>query len=452
MRAEIKVPKMGESISEAVVGNFLKQSGVAVKVDEEVLELETEKVNQVLYAPAAGVLTWQVEAGATVAIGQLLGYVDAAAATSQASSSTAAPAAPAAPAASTPRIAAAAPSPAPAAAQAAPPPSVPVQPVAAPAPPPTPAPLPMPTPAPVPKPAAAPKPTPAAAAAVTVTVAAPAPQPQPVSKKPPAKPPEKMTEKVPEKAPEKAPDKPAERVSEQTPTPPPLETRRKMSPIRRVIAQRLVEARQQTAMLTTFNEVDMSAIADIRSTHREHFSEHHGIRLGLLSFFVKATVSALRAFPIFNSYIDGDDIVERHDYAIGVAVGADRGLVVPVLRNCDQLSFADIERQLVDYSTRAHSGRLTLEELQGGGFTITNGGVYGSLLATPLLNLPQCGILGIHKIEKRPVVVNDQIVIRPMMYLALSYDHRLADGKEAVLFLVHIKEHLEDPSRLLLQF
>jgi 2-oxoglutarate dehydrogenase E2 component (dihydrolipoamide succinyltransferase) len=224
-----------------------------------------------------------------------------------------------------------------------------------------------------------------------------------------------------------------------------------MSKIRRLIATRLVEVQQETAMLTTFNEVDMTAVMGLREKYKEAFTKEHGTKLGFMSFFIKASISALQAFPEVNAYIDGEDIVQREYFDIGIAVGTERGLIVPVLRNCDQLTFAGIEKQIENFAAQAKKGSLSVDDLQGGGFTITNGGVYGSLLSTPILNPPQCAILGMHKIMKRPVVVNDEIVIRQMMYLALSYDHRLIDGKEAVSFLVHIKNTLEDPARLLLE-
>lgn len=228
------------------------------------------------------------------------------------------------------------------------------------------------------------------------------------------------------------------------------ETRQKLSRLRKVIGERLMQAQKSTAMLTTFNEADMTQIISLREKCKESFTKQYGVRLGFMSFFVKAVVSALEAYPEFNSYLDGDDLVHREYYDIGIAVGTNKGLFVPVIRNCDQLTFAEIEKALEGFANRAREGALSIEDLQGGGFTITNGGVYGSLLSTPILNPPQVGILGMHKIEKRPVVVNDQIAIRSMMYLALSYDHRIVDGKEAVSFLVHIKEILEDPARLLL--
>jgi 2-oxoglutarate dehydrogenase E2 component (dihydrolipoamide succinyltransferase) len=410
MKNEIRVPPMGESISDALVGAFLKPSGSYVKADEEILELETDKVNQVIYALHSGQLQWLVEPGQRVTIDQVLGNID-----DEAEQPTEAE-----------------------------PPS---------------------------------KPSPSQKLSQKLPAAAADEPKQSVKSVPPvstdelAETSQVQTIKTTESS-AKTTGTSVARISEQQwlseldhtssqaeqskslpikATGPSRETARPMSRIRQVIAHRLVEAQKQSAMLTTFNEVDMSAVMNLRSTHQEAFTKQHAIRLGLLPFFVKATVSALRAFPILNSYIVGEEIIERHYYSIGLAVGTDRGLVVPVVRECDKLSFAQIEQQLADYATRARKGRLTVEELQGGGFTITNGGVYGSMLSTPLLNLPQSGILGMHKITKRAVVIEDQIVIRPMMYLALSYDHRLIDGKEAVLFLMHIKEHLEDPARLLLE-
>jgi 2-oxoglutarate dehydrogenase E2 component (dihydrolipoamide succinyltransferase) len=224
-----------------------------------------------------------------------------------------------------------------------------------------------------------------------------------------------------------------------------------MSPIRRRIASRLVEAQTSAALLTTFNEVDMSAVKQLRASHGESFEKRHRVRLGFMSFFVKASVEALRQFPEINALIDGDDIVYRRYYDIGVAISTDKGLVVPVLRDADRLSFAQIEQAIEDLSKRARAGELKVEELQGGTFTITNGGVFGSLLSTPIVNPPQSGVLGMHAIQDRPVVLNNQIVIRPMMYIALTYDHRIVDGREAVTFLKRIKETIEDPARLLIE-
>lgn len=228
------------------------------------------------------------------------------------------------------------------------------------------------------------------------------------------------------------------------------EERVRMTKLRQTIARRLKEAQNTAAILTTFNEADMSAVIEARNRHKELFEKKHGVRLGFMAFFVKACVKALKEIPAVNAEIDGEDIIYKDYYHIGVAVGTERGLVVPVLRNADMLSFADIEKTIADFGRRAREGKLTIEEMQGGTFTISNGGVYGSLMSTPILNAPQSGILGMHKIQQRPVVVNGTIEARPMMYLALSYDHRMVDGKEAVTFLVRIKELLEDPERLML--
>jgi 2-oxoglutarate dehydrogenase E2 component (dihydrolipoamide succinyltransferase) len=227
------------------------------------------------------------------------------------------------------------------------------------------------------------------------------------------------------------------------------EERTRMSRRRRTIAQRLLEATQTTAMLTTFNEIDMSAVMDIRKRHNEEFQKRYGIKLGFMSFFVKASISALKAFPQVNAEISGEEILFKHYYDIGMAVGSSEGLVVPVIRDADQLSFAEIEQRIKDFVDKTQEGKLSIEDLRGGTFTITNGGVFGSLLSTPILNPPQVGILGLHKIEERPIALNGQVVIRPMMYVALSYDHRIVDGREAVQFLVHIKQVIEDPAWML---
>ena len=226
--------------------------------------------------------------------------------------------------------------------------------------------------------------------------------------------------------------------------------RKKMTPLRRKIAAQLVKAQHTAAILTTFNECDMSAVMSLRKALQDDFSKKHGVKLGFMSFFVKAVVDALQAVPAINSRIDGDDLILNNAHDIGVAVGTEKGLVVPVLRDCEKLSFADIETRLAAFATKAREGKISLDDLSGGVFTISNGGVYGSLLSTPILNPPQSGILGMHKIQERPVVVNGQIVARPMMYLALSYDHRVVDGKEAVTFLVRVKDCIENPARLLL--
>lgn len=230
----------------------------------------------------------------------------------------------------------------------------------------------------------------------------------------------------------------------------PRTTRKKLSPLRRKIASQLVMAQHTAAILTTFNEADMSAVMALRKEMQDEFLKRHGVKLGFMSFFIKAVVDALKASPAINSRMDGDELIQNHYYDIGVAVGTERGLMVPVLRDCDEKSFGDIEKDLVGFAVKAREGKISLDDLQGGVFTISNGGIYGSLLSTPILNPPQSGILGMHKIQERPIAVKGQVVIRPMMYLALSYDHRVVDGKEAVTFLVRVKDCLENPARLLL--
>lgn len=373
MKVEIKVPSMGESISEATVGQILKPTGSHVKADEEILELETDKVNQVLYAPQAGVITVSVSVEETVTIGQVIGYIDSDGV--------------------------------------APPPSEQKEE----------------KPKEVKKEPAKPAPSLEGKSVrkgaadfveeLKTATTVPVQQLEPV-----------------------AVEKPKERT----------ETRRRMTKIRKVIAKRLVEAQSTTAMLTTFNEIDMSQIMELRKSYKDAFEKKHGVKLGFMSLFVKGVVSALKAWPDLNSYIDGDEIVHREYYDIGIAVGTERGLLVPVVRDCETLSLAGIEGSIREYAVAARSGTLSVDALQGGGFTITNGGVYGSLLSTPILNAPQSGILGMHAIQERPVAVNGQIVIRPMMYVALSYDHRIVDGQGAVSFLVHLKNTLENLGALAL--
>lgn len=380
MKVEIKVPTMGESIVQATVGEIFKPNGSAVSENDEILELETDKVNQVLYAPHSGVIELSIASEETVEVGQVIGYVDTEGAASKLQ---------AAAGAKEPKEVA-------------------------------------PPPAPLPKPQAVESPASGARFSKEDYVN------ELKAPKEPSKP------VLPTAAPASAPSGEVREV------------RKKMSRLRQVIAQRLVEVQQKSAMLTTFNEVDMKEVMALREKHQERFVKDHGIKLGFMSFFVKASVSALKAFPEVNAYIDGADIVYRNSYDVSVAVGTDKGLFVPVVRNCDRLSFADVEQQIADLAKKARDGKLSVEDLQGGGFTITNGGIYGSLLSTPILNPPQSAILGMHSIQKRPVAIGDEIAVRPMMYLALSYDHRIIDGKEAVSFLVHIKKLLEDPSRLLI--
>lgn len=391
MKSEIKIPAMGESITDATIGTILKPAGAIVSRDEEILELETDKVNQVLHAPQSGLLYFSVKQGDTVQIGQVIGYVETSDNALKEKAQMASPE----------------------------------------------------------------KHEPAASSKDEKKAA--------ISKGPAQLPENK--EKQAGKSTEIRTTKEDFIAEVLQPVPPSYkpaslqtgsfaerkETRRKMSKIRKVIAARLVEAQQSTAMLTTFNEIDMSEVILLREKYKESFEKKHGTRLGFMSFFVKAAVAALQSCPDLNSYIDGDEIVHREYYDIGIAVGTEKGLIVPVVRSCDALSFAGIEKAIAAFAKKAKEGGLLVDDLQGGGFTITNGGVYGSLLSTPILNSPQSGILGMHKIEKRAVVVDDQIVIRPMMYVALSYDHRIVDGKEAVSFLVLIKQLLEDPARFILE-
>lgn len=420
MKVDIKVPAMGESISEAIIGAFLKPNGSSVNADDEIVELETDKVNQVLYASQAGTISWSVSQGDHVKINQVIGSIDAAkVATNQKAS-------PSAKAAEKPQTGSKQEtqqkSPSNKFAEA---------------------------PQTAAKQEAAQK-TPEQQKESSLL------QPMPSQLSPSGNARATKEQFLSELA---SPQSPASSLSQQTasyfsPTPPApterSETRKEMSKVRKAIATRLVNVLQQTAMLTTFNEVDMTQVITLRDSYKEAFNKQYNVRLGFMSFFVKAAVSALKAFPEVNAYIDGEGLVYRNYFDISIAVGTDKGLFVPVIRNCDALSFADIERSIDAYASKAREGKLVPADLQGGGFTITNGGTYGSLLSTPILNPPQSAILGMHKITKRAVVVNDQIVIRQMMYLALSYDHRVIDGKEAVSFLVHIKNALEDPARLLI--
>jgi 2-oxoglutarate dehydrogenase E2 component (dihydrolipoamide succinyltransferase) len=416
MTIEIKVPALGESVTEATVGQWFKKPGDAVKVDEPLVELETDKVTVEVPAPAAGVLAdIKVAQGATVGIGSVLGSISEGAGTAAASSPPAATA-PKAPELQPPK-------PAPAPAQAAPsgnggmPPS------------------------PAARRVMEEKGLAAAdiegsgrrgqilkedaLAAAATSAAAPRPM---------AAPPVPVTQM-------RAPAAPNDAAREE---------RVHMTRLRQTIARRLKDAQNTAAMLTTFNDVDMSAILKLRAEYKDLFEKRHQVRLGFMGFFVKACIQALREVPAVNAEIDGDDIVYKNYYHIGVAVSTERGLVVPVVREADRMSLAEIEQAIGDFGRRARDGKLSIEEMQGGTFSITNGGVFGSLLSTPILNAPQSGILGMHRIEERAVVKNGEIVARPMMNLALSYDHRLVDGREAVTFLVRVKECLEDPQRFVL--
>lgn len=354
MKVEIKIPALGESIASVTIGAILKPTGAQVAQDDELLELETDKLNQVLYAPKSGVVTLSVKQGDIAKVGDVIGFIDEQAVVKEA-------------------------------------PKTPVE---------------------------------AKTAAAPLSPVATAKQ-------------EWLRELDTTLEPKRLVTPAASQ-----------DTRKPLSPLRKAMGKRLMEAAHSTAMLTTFNEVDMSEVIKLREQYKEAFIARYKTKLGFMSFFVKAAVSALQAYPQVNSYLDGDDQVFRASFDVGVAVSSERGLIVPVLKNADVLSFAQIEQQIDEYALKAKTGALTFDELKGGGFTITNGGLFGSMLSTPILNPPQCAILGMHKITKRAVVVDDQIVIRPMMYLALSYDHRVLDGKEAVSFLVHIKNMIEDPHRL----
>ncbi|HET6184328.1 MAG TPA: 2-oxoglutarate dehydrogenase complex dihydrolipoyllysine-residue succinyltransferase [Acetobacteraceae bacterium] len=434
MATEIKVPTLGESVTTATIARWLKQAGEAVAADEPLAELETDKVTVEVTAPEAGVLSSiSAPEGAEVEVGAVIGMLEAGAAAAPANAPKAAPApqpspkapAPNPPPASAPRAAAN------------PPPGVnppprPLGPVARPA-----------------SPAPAHQPMPAAAKLIEEN------QLSAESLAPGTGKDGRITKgdvlaflNRPVPAPAQAAPAPAPRAREEEPG---REERVKMTRLRRTIAARLKEAQNTAAMLTTFNEVDMSAVMALRAEYREAFEKkHQGARLGFMSFFVKACVVALKEFPAVNAEIDGDDIVYKNYVHMGIAVGGANGLVVPVIRDADRLGFAAIEKAVADFGRRARDGALKLEELTGGTFSITNGGIYGSLMSTPILNPPQSAILGMHKIQDRPVVVGGKIEVRPMMYLALSYDHRIVDGREAVSFLVRVKEGVEDPRRLLL--
>jgi 2-oxoglutarate dehydrogenase E2 component (dihydrolipoamide succinyltransferase) len=415
MPIEIKVPDLGESVTEATVGRWLKREGDAVKVGEPLVELETDKVNLEVGAERNGVLAKIArQQGEDVRIGDMLGVID---------DTAVAVAAPAQPAAKADAAAT------PVARNAAQALGVDISQV------------------------------PTSGGRVTKTDvekfveaqrtihAAPV-APIPTTSLPPAPP---------------AASRPALTA---LPVPPPVapnggvvtydpisyrkEERLRLSRRRRTIAQRLLEAKQTTAMLTTFNEVDMTGVQQYREANQQAFTEKHGVKLGIMSFFVKACVAALKEFPRLNAELDGDDMLLKHYYDIGIAVGAAEGLVVPVLRNADAMSFAEVERAIKGYAKQADEGTLSLEDLRGGTFTITNGGIFGSLMSTPILNTPQVAILGMHKIQQRPIAVDGQVVIRPMMYIALSYDHRIVDGRESVQFLVRVKELLGNVNSLLI--
>ena len=407
---EIRVPTLGESVTEATIGRWFKKAGDAVAVDEPLVELETDKVTIEVPAPSAGVLgEISAKDGETVAVGALLGQInDGAAAAAKPAAAPAKAAAPAAPAAA---------------------------------------------------PAAAPKAVAADAPLAPSVRKLSAESGIDASTVPGSGKDGRVTKGDMLAAIEKAAsaptpvNQPAASVQVRAPSPADdaaREERVKMTRLRQTIARRLKDVQNTAAMLTTFNEVDMTNVMALRAQYKDVFEKKHGTKLGFMGFFTKAVVQALKDIPAVNAEIDGSDLIYKNYYHIGIAVGTDKGLVVPVVRDCDHKSISDIEKGIADFGRRARDGHLKIDEMQGGTFTITNGGIYGSLMSTPILNAPQSGILGMHKIQERPMVVGGKIEVRPMMYLALSYDHRVIDGKEAVTFLVRVKESLEDPARLVL--
>jgi 2-oxoglutarate dehydrogenase E2 component (dihydrolipoamide succinyltransferase) len=409
---EIRVPTLGESVTEATIGRWFKKAGDPVAVDEPLVELETDKVTIEVPAPSAGVLgEISAKDGDTVAVGALLGTIsDGAAGAAKPAAAPAKPATPPAPSASAP----------PASPSKAPPAETPLAPSVRKL---------------------------SAESGIDASTVPGSGKDGRVTKG-------DMLAAIEKAASAPTPvSQPAASVQVRAPTPPDdaaREERVKMTRLRQTIARRLKDVQNTAAMLTTFNEVDMSHIMALRAQYKDVFEKKYGIKLGFMGFFTKACVHALKDVPAVNAEIDGTDLIYKNYYHVGIAVGTDRGLVVPVVRDCDQKSIADIEKSIADYGRRARDGQLKIEEMQGGTFTITNGGIYGSLMSTPILNAPQSGILGMHKIQDRPVAIGGKIEIRPMMYLALSYDHRVIDGKEAVTFLVRVKENLEDPVRMVL--
>jgi 2-oxoglutarate dehydrogenase E2 component (dihydrolipoamide succinyltransferase) len=411
MSTEIRVPTLGESVTEATIGQWYKQVGDTVAADEPLVELETDKVTIEVPAPAAGVLeAIAAQPGDTVDVGALLGAIAAGA-----GAAAAAPAAAPAPAkAEVPAANAAGPEPV--------------------------------------KPAAGSDRAPAPSAQKLINekgldagaIAGSGKAGQVLKEDVLAALARPAAAAAPAPAAKAAPRAPVSADDASN------EERVKMTRLRQTIARRLKDAQNTAAMLTTFNEVDMKPVMDLRNQYKDLFEKKHGVKLGFMGFFTKAVVHALKEIPAVNAEIDGDDLIYKKYAHIGVAVGTDKGLVVPVVRNADQMSIAEIEKEIGNLGKKARDGALSMADMQGGTFTISNGGVYGSLMSTPILNAPQSGILGMHKIQERPVVVGGQIVIRPMMYLALSYDHRIVDGKEAVTFLVRVKESLEAPERLVL--
>ena len=411
MSIEVKIPAVGESITSGVLSAWHKRNGEFVKDGEALFALETDKISTDVPAPGSGTVSIQVEAGQEVKIGQVVGTIDEKAAVAEpaaevraASLSGAVQAQPVSLAASSAKNETLSP----AVRRLAEEEKVPVQEISG---------------------------TGKHGQVTKADVV------------------EYLEARASQSGPAAAPEAPARPLTGQKPA---VEagsrsTRRKLTPLRKKIAAQLVMAQQNAAMLTTFNECDMSAVMALRAKYQENFQKRHGAKIGFMSFFIKAVVDALQAVPAVNARIDGDDLVQNYYYDIGVAVGTERGLVVPVIRDAEKKGFAELEKDVALYATKARDGKLQLDDLTGGVFTITNGGIYGSLLSTPILNPPQSGILGMHKIQNRPVAAGEKIEIRPMMYLALSYDHRVVDGREAVTFLVRVKECIEDPARLLLQ-
>jgi 2-oxoglutarate dehydrogenase E2 component (dihydrolipoamide succinyltransferase) len=401
MAVDIKVPSVGEAITEGVISKWFKADGAAVRANEPVYELETDKATTEVVAPAAGVLSITAKEGQKVAVGSVVGRIEEGAVPVAKPKETAPPAAVVKPAPAIKAVAAAEPLLSPSARQM------------------------------------------AADAGVDAGKLTGTGRDGRIIK-------EDVQAFVSQRG-----EKSASRSESPTIEPKPAandrETRQRMTTLRQRIGERLLAAQQNAAILTTFNEVDMSAIMALRAKYKEAFQKKHGVGLGFMSFFVKACVEALRAYPAVNARIDGADIVYHNYHNIGVAVSTEKGLMVPALRDAGRLNFAEIEKGIAELAVKARDGKISVADLQGGTFTITNGGVFGSLLSTPILNPPQSGILGMHTIQKRPVAVDDQVVIRPMMYLAFSYDHRLIDGREAVSFLVRVKECVENPERLMLE-
>jgi 2-oxoglutarate dehydrogenase E2 component (dihydrolipoamide succinyltransferase) len=430
MATDVKVPAAGESISEVIIGSWLKAVGDSVAADEPIVEVETDKATLEVPSPVAGVLTEQLVAtGDTVAVGAVVARIDEAKAAARA------------PQAEEPSS-----------------PEAPAQPAARRA---------QPQPERVQQPAAAASQAPAAVAEKPAGQKAASVMPAAqrlldehglsADDVPATGPGGRLLKEDVLRYLEERERQAAQAAGVDAPLTgavldgPRQEERVRMSPLRRTIAERLLAAQQTAALLTTFNEVDMSAVIALRQEHKEGFEKRYGVRLGFMSFFVKAVIDALKLIPQLNAEIDGDDIVYKNYYDIGVAVSAKKGLVVPVLRDADRMSFAEIEKAIADFGQRAQANKLAPEELQGGTFTISNGGVFGSLMSTPIVNPPQSGVLGMHAIQERPVALSGQVVIRPMMYVALTYDHRIVDGREAVTFLKRVKEAVESPARMLLE-